>query len=617
MLAPAALAVLVYANTLPNSLVYDDVWLISWLEGWSSSGTTHLGDRRALSFLVQSGERWLWGDWTPGFRLTSLLLHGLASALAAQLALRLSASPRVGLLCGLLFAVHPVHVEAVASLTNLSDVLAMIFVSLSLIVWVPAQRTPLRQLASLALLALGLYAKPVAAAGATLMLPLVDVLLASPAPGQPRRPLLRSLLRWAPFVALGLGVSYFYLGGLAAHFSAESIRLRTEGELDSYWRVVATSAASIPELFRLLFFPWLLSFDYPTRVQDGLAAPRALLGLAMISLWLTAAWALARRSPVATFAMLWVVVTYLPCSNLLPLTQFFVAERYLYVPSFGFCLLVAVAVDAAIRALGSERRSLQILLACAVAAILLAASARTLARNRDWRDSSSLAASALAAGIESRRVHHMLGEAAWKQRDFPKAVSHLSRSLETQPDVAWLRYDLASALVMDGKLDEAARQARIANTLVAPSPKARRSQLTLARVYLKQGMERESAAQLQRLLETAPDHQEARMTLAWLLATSHDPGLRDPEAARSSAEGMRSAGGLCALAAALAEAGDRRRALELASRARDEALRDGDRRTLRTAEWLLGELRADRAIRLEAAAILRLGRRGPPRRVRE
>jgi tetratricopeptide (TPR) repeat protein len=128
--------------------------------------------------------------------------------------------------------------------------------------------------------------------------------------------------------------------------------------------------------------------------------------------------------------MAWVVVTYLPSSNVVPLTKFFVAERYLYVPSFGVCLLLGVVLDRAIT-YGSKtgrawlRRGVSVL----AVALILAGGGRSVARNREWRDGVSLWSGAIAAGFETPRAHACLAWALEKKGRYEEAIAHYRESI--------------------------------------------------------------------------------------------------------------------------------------------------------------------------------------------
>lgn len=455
---PALTAAAVFANTLANDFVYDDAVTLGHIPEFSMTNVWHwLHRSRGLTYTVHSLDKWLWGDWAPGFHLTNVALHAVASSLAACLALVLTSRRLMGLFCGLLFAVHPVHVEVVASFSYRKDALAMIFVMLGMILWLGRRRPVLGYTGSVLCLLLGLLSKEVAAIGLVPMLFIADLL---PGHGHPNRwpsRLERAACRALPFLVLGAIATTRVAGNVADYFTAESIHQTTGGELSGYREVLATTAGSIPDVARLLFVPLTLSADYPLRPPERFMEPRPLAGVALIALWSVATLLLVRRKPVAAFAMAWTLLTYLPCSNVVPITEYFVAERYLYVPSFGVCLLAAVALQGMFAyGLSHDLAWLRVSTAGVAALLIIAGGVRSVARNRDWRDSYSLWSSATRAGFHTTRVHTALGSALFTRGEVPEAVQAYRRAIQLNSLNPQPHSLLGYALKAQGKLDEAA-----------------------------------------------------------------------------------------------------------------------------------------------------------------
>ncbi|MHC4695700.1 MAG: tetratricopeptide repeat protein [Planctomycetota bacterium] len=454
---PALVASAVFANTLNNGFTYDDKLALEQLQGPSYfTSFAFLRSGRGLTYAVHLLDRWLWGSWAHGFHLTNIALHSLASALVAYAAFVLTRSRWAALLCGLFFAVHPVHVESVASFANRKDVLAMIFVMLALILWVSRPRSPLCYVGAIFCIGLGLLSKEVAAVGLIPMLFLADLL---PRPSIPVRwsdRLRRASLRFAPLLFVAIIATSMFAGDIGIYFTDETINFKTIGYLHSYNEVLATTAGSVPEVLRLLLFPGTLSADYPVRMQMHMSDPWASLGTGLVFCWMLAAILLARRSPVAAFAMVWVAVAYLPCSNVIPLTQFFVAERYLYVPSFGICLLAAMGLERSMSLAAAHGRSWTRLAIPGFAILLIVAGGtRSFIRNRDWHDDVRLWSSALRAGFETSRLHNGLAVALSEQGKHDEAIDHLTRASQLGPPDPSAMVNLATLLLKRGRFDEA------------------------------------------------------------------------------------------------------------------------------------------------------------------
>jgi len=437
-LVPALVAAATMAAVLGNGFVYDDPMAVEL----ARLPAAELALRRfGLSYLSIHVDRLVWDAWAPGLHATNLVLHATASALAALLALRVSAAPGAALVTGLLFAVHPVHVEAVASIENRKDILAMVFVAIAALFWLRPARPWWTLPAAIGAWLLALLAKDAAAIGLAVMLPLADLLLR---PMAERR---AAMVRALPLVAVGLLATALAAGALVDRFSPGAIAAATTGHMHGYGESLRTTLASVLTVARLLIVPATLSADYPIHIPASLGDPRPLAGLAILVAWVAGAIGAARHAPVAAWAMAWVLIMYLPVSNLVPLTQFFVAERYLYVPSFGVCLLAALGLDAV-------RRRAPPAAVAALALLVAAGAVRSMARVPDWRDALSLwesAAGAIPGG--SGRIHAELGLAYSRAERSQEAIDHFRRSIALGPEKADTQSNLGLELLKVGQVE--------------------------------------------------------------------------------------------------------------------------------------------------------------------
>ncbi len=337
----ALLAAAVYANALGNGFVWDD-------------NTIVVGDPaiRSLSNLPSFFARSYWGEADPEFKLyrplvqatlamdwavgggspipfhaTNLLLHALATVLVFLLFRELNPDPSWSFLAAALFAVHPVHTDAVDSIVQRAEVLAAIGV-------VGGMLAALRgRWALLALCAaVGLLSKETAA-----VLPLL--LAAWHVLGdRSKRP------RWPAYV--------ISLGALAAYLVVRSRVLGTAmgthaafGDAPLSVRLL-TMVYVFGDYVRLLIVPWPLCADYAVNVNphvrvteatDARFAGAAFALAALAILWCVAA---ARRWRGAFWGA-WTVIALLPVSNVFLPIGAIEAERFLYLPSVGACAILA------------------------------------------------------------------------------------------------------------------------------------------------------------------------------------------------------------------------------------------------------------------------------------
>jgi tetratricopeptide (TPR) repeat protein len=517
MTLPALVAVILYANTLGNAPVYDDRWTLSLLdEVFRMTWWDLLWSPRGLTYTVHRIDDWLWQGWSAGWHLTNLVLHSGVSLLAAYVALRLTSSRRTATLCGLLFAAHPVHVEAVASIAYRKDLLAAGFVLLAVVFWHGSHRLTWRYFAALACVVLGLQAKEVAAIGVVPMLFLSDLL---PGAGRKERlaaRFLSAIKRSLPVLLLGLLVAVSRTGDLREYFEKAHVQEEILMGAEGYGQVLATSLAAVPKVSELLLFPTTLSVDYPTRLETSLLAWRPIFGALIVACWILLCLLLARRSPVAAFAAAWTLITYLPCSNILPLTHFFVAERYLYTPSFGVCLLAAIAVDRALDFASSRGRGLlQAGVAVGCLVLFLTFAARTVGRNSDWRDSYTIWSSAVRDGVRTARVYNNLGLALFQRGETGAAILEFRRAVRLEPRDSAARLNLANALLISGEFDSAESMFR---ATLAIAPDSYRAYHGLAVCLSKRGKTVEAVDAELRAIGIHPGYADGHYWLGVLLA---------------------------------------------------------------------------------------------------
>jgi hypothetical protein len=384
-------------------------------------------------------------------------------------ALRWSQSLRIALLTGLIFAVHPVHVEAVAALGFRKDLLAMLFTLLVVHFWQSSGRTWVRVLGAGACLVLGLLSKEAAVIGVIPFLLVADLVLHRQS--EPFVQRFRHVAwRLTPLIAIG-AVATLLLGGLLggtlhaptedggflSRFQPTGIQQITEGRLSSYSAVVATTAASFPDVLRLLLFPLRLSIDYALEVPGAQRQAAAVLGgILFLGIAVLGVVLLRRGALVAGLAIAWFVLLFVPVSNLVPLTHFFLADRYLFAPSLGACLLLACGLEQ-LWVLTDHRGLWTRILPLSLTVLLLGAGAwRCIERNRDWRDDLSLWSSAIAQGDATYRSHYNVGAVLLGRNQYEQAEAAFEKALQIYPRSPDAHRGLAQLMLRQERLQEAA-----------------------------------------------------------------------------------------------------------------------------------------------------------------
>jgi Tfp pilus assembly protein PilF len=437
------------------------------------------------------------------YHLMNVLFHAGTSLLAflvtAELLQRSSGrrSARtvwVSLLAALLFATHPIHSEAVAWVAGVPDLSFSFFYLLSCLFYVQAtgyeRVARLRYGASLLAFALALLSKEPA-----LTLPVI--LLAHDWAFRRDR-LAAQAGRLLPFfvVAAGyLGVRSAVLGGITT--SGPSAPLLE-------W---------LPNVFSLfarylgkLLLPIGLNIHYTISPAESCFDPPVLVGLLVTAAFAAALLYAWRASPVAFVSLAFIVVPLLPTLYIPGIGGVPFAERYLYLPSLGFAMLLALAV------VGIAQRSRHGPTAVLCTGALLCAlyAAASVARNRVWQDDYHLWSDAVSKSPGSDIAHNNLGRAYFEMGRMDDAIERYRVALELNADHAETHNNLGAAFATTGRLEAAERHFLTALRL---KPSYSDAHNNIGILYGRRGDRESAIAHFRAALEARPDFPDAHHNL--------------------------------------------------------------------------------------------------------
>jgi tetratricopeptide (TPR) repeat protein len=516
------LALLPYLNSLSADFAFDDYGLVIENPGRPRSALAAFRHGEAgglyrpltaLTFMANEAA----GQGPFGYHLVNVVLHAATTLVAFALASLLLGGAPEARVAAALFAVHPVHTEAVTNVAGRAEVLAALLVLASLLVlaWSrgAARRHPIWPTLSAILFAAALLAKESAFVTVGLAA-LVSAWLERSTP----RGVVRSVL---PFVLLGGAYLLFRL----AMFGVLT-QPKTPPVIDNplawvpLWPRVATAIVVLWQYVSVLAVPLRLSSDDSLNQIPVVASAldlRLLLALGLFAALVSALVALRRRAPVLVFAGLFLAVSMAVTSNLALPIGAIKAERFLYLPSFGWCLGCAWLLERSVRSSG--RRALL------VAAVLVALAGRTWARNRDWQNNFSLFTADVAASPNSARANSNAAAVYAQAGELFMAVYHYQRALAIFPQYATAAQGLAQAYELRGMDDAAlhwyARALKLDHRL--PGANLRRGGL-----LLKKGEPARAEVAFRAALRTDPD--DARLLVNLALARL---AQRDPDRARA------------------------------------------------------------------------------------
>jgi tetratricopeptide (TPR) repeat protein len=514
--AAALIAVVLYANSLPNGFTYDDLPVVAHNEAahdptdlrrifltssWTSNRDQTIAFR-PLTTWTFAVDHAFHGERPLGYHAVNVLGHAAVSAVVASLAAAAGASAAAATMAGALFAAHPIHTEAVANLVGRAEILAA---GLGLFAILLRRRgSALRSGLAAAAYGLALLGKEHALAFLAL-LPLADALLDDG--GSPRLFLRR--LRTPPravFYASLLAVTLAYLALRQQALGGLGIDRAAAAWIPVWQNVTAHAPIGARVLTALwvaaracwlLLVPLHLSADYSfaeIALVESVADPRALAGIAAAGALLALAFAL-RRKPAALFWLLLGVLPFATVSNLIVPSGTIFGERLLYLPSAAACVAAGAVLMRWTR--GSWRTPASV----AAAVLLLGFATRTVARNRVWHDNLTLARATVADAPLSVQSHALLATTLVDRGEHHEALREFDAALAIYPD----HIDaLFNAGVAHMTLKENAEALRLFDRVVALEPTRFAAWVNEAAIRIGRGESKEALEAADRAVALRP-----------------------------------------------------------------------------------------------------------------
>jgi len=520
-----ALTLLAFANAWPDNLVLDDkffvgpgrpeqlnsLYYIFTHDVWSThdffTKTTDL--YRPLLLLGYSVETWAFGSWLPGYHLSNIFLHLLATLLLFGFLRHLlqmhGSSPAsinlYALLAALVFGVHPVHSEAVNSIFNRSDILTALF-GLAGFWWLFHYLETRRILAWTGLGVAYLLAMLSKENGVVIPgVAVVLVLLLTPGNLSVRirkcLPVFWLLLPLALYLALRV-----HALGLPEMGPSSAVTTTLERSSGNRWDVSIwlKAAAVMGYSMKLLVWPHPLELYH-----HGYSLPRVWLHLAIqLLLILAAIIQLYRKRYSLAVGLTSFYLLMLPSSRLIYSAGIppHVAERYIYFPSAALAITLAFAL----RAL-SIRFGPRTVLICVLPA-LLALTVLTWNRNADWADDVTLLEADYKRGENTQPdVLRLLADALIAEKNYPRVVQICDENRKLQKRLVFTSF-VYSCTVAYEKLGRF-REAEQAYQLQIGYPRTRvLASVALARFYLRQNRPQDAEKQFQNAIDWSQDPAE-------------------------------------------------------------------------------------------------------------
>ena len=529
------LATVPHLGAVPNPFMYDD-WVNIPLNPYivHSQGIHKLFRGHVLDYLggagaVSTGNYYrpmlhlvnylvyhLLGTQPGWFHLSSVVLHLLASLLVVAVVRRVSGRRSVGVLAGLLFAVHPVHTEVIAWISSASqDLPCAVFSLLTLLLYLRVSDVPRPTGARRGLLA------PALAMAASLLLALlskeIGIIVPALVVGYEFL-VLRHSVRWQwkerrpEYLALGgaivvyLGMRTLALGGL----------MPVRPKISATWmEQVCTSVALFYRYLAVLVWPVDLNFF---RYYDTSRSPRepvVLAGLLCLAAFVGFGLWLHRRQRPEVLALPIFLLPLLP-TFLLPYLYIglLMNERAAYLPSVAFCWLAAAGLIKLSDRFGPRA------LAPLLMVLLAAYTARSAVRVADWGDEVELFQEGLAHAPSAPHLHVWRADVLLRHNRAVEAVASLREAIRLRQDYASAHNLLGRAYWMLQQPQPALDHYRLAAGLAlkeADPGSASRAWNNIGIVYRSVGQNQEAMAAYRQALRLDSQFAGARNNLGFVL----------------------------------------------------------------------------------------------------
>jgi tetratricopeptide (TPR) repeat protein/uncharacterized membrane protein YeaQ/YmgE (transglycosylase-associated protein family) len=512
----------VYAPAWHGTPVWDDGGHLTRTDLQSIDGLrriwTEIGATQQYYPVVHTAfwvQHQLWGDSTLGYHLVNILLHATSAWLVVLILLRLGIPG--AWLAGLIFALHPVHVESVAWISELKNTLSGAFALTAVYTFLRYRDTGRAGLYALTLLvfALALMSKSVTAT--------VPVVLLVIAWWQ------RGTLEWrtdvrpvVPLIVMGV------VAGMVTVL-VERWYIGAQGDAFAFSWIERTLIAGRASWFYLgsLAWPVALSFNYSRWVIDAGIWWQYLFPVAMAATVGTLWWQRERlgRGPLAGLVIFLITVApALGFVNVYPFRFSFVADHFQYLASLGI-IVVAAAGMATLAQRWSASQSVRFALAVVLCAPL---ALQTWRQSHHYADEESLYRATLATNPQSWLAHTNLSAILVHrtEADVRQATTHARAALALKPDSPAVQYNLALALERQGAFLDAASHYRAAIELFDPTERDA-GHVRMVRAHHRLGVALAGAGRVddaiaahREALRHAPTDPDIHTDLAMVLAAS-------------------------------------------------------------------------------------------------
>lgn len=498
----SAVSLAIYANALWNGFVYDDRYSIVYndfikdirnISGLFDRGYFQLSEEssyRPVVTLTHFIEYQLYGLNPWGYHLTNIIIHTINGILLYLFILQLYKKMDVEnkrqdvlpLFVSLLFISHPIMTEAVNAVSFREDLLVFGFYSATLVLYFYSKESlsnnktsPAVALYSLSCLA---YAAALLSKEMAVTLPLIVLCYETVYHKKNTSSIFFNVQNLGYIV---ITMAYLYLRFYLFHNPMERklVSYETVGSL-------FTTPATIFNYLKLTLFPISLSASYvSTPVRPLFSFLHYFIGAAFLVALIVLSW---RRGKGIIFGTIFFIVTLMPVYHLVP------AERFLYLPVGGLCIVIGLLINR----LFIYRKEAQLLMY----SIVVIYSTAVISRNMVWKDDYSLWTDAIRKVPSNGRPYNDIGNVYLERGQYDEAIKLYQTAIKLKPDFLEAQNNLGMAYAKLGKFNDAVVELRNALKL---DPTNLTVHSTLADAYAKQWKNREAIEEYRIIIKIRPN----------------------------------------------------------------------------------------------------------------
>ncbi|MBM4055738.1 MAG: tetratricopeptide repeat protein [Planctomycetes bacterium] len=500
------LPILIYLNSLSNQFVYDDETILA--TNYFVKTLSNLPNLFNANYFKSSGELsyrpvttasyffdyTVWKLLPFGFHLTNLILHTINVALSFFLFNRIFKDKTTAFLCTLIFLCHPVLSETVNAIGYRDDLLAATFSLAAFLLYIKTREnsSPFPYFASVICFLLGIFSKEMAITLPFLIF-LYDVTLA------------KNIQLKYKFTRYYSG----YIGAILFYILVRFVLLRNPMETHVSYpnNSIVENIFIMPKVFasyiKLLFIPANLSADYVVPYFSSHTGISTLLSILFLSAFTIIVGKSFYYSRTVFYSLIWFLATLLPVLNIIPIENI-MADRYLYLPSLGFCMITGHFIKNCHRKLRFIRRP-YCTLSIAIS-LFIAFSIITIKRNTTWFNNTALWANTAKTTPASFRAHNNIGNHYRETGMLDESIREFKYALTLNTGYIQAHNNLGITYEKKGLIKEAIEEYKAA-LKINPSYPFPHNNLGL--IYAKANLLDTAIDEFKKAIHNKPDYSEA------------------------------------------------------------------------------------------------------------